>query len=298
MAGHERPGDREVYESVPWQDLVDLRSDRRRWVYPAVALTLLGVLVFGVARTFRPSPQVLTVPTTVASPSPAAPDPPVTVPPPAPVVERPAGGSALPPSAYAEADLLAVEQATLSATAGAVAEWFLVEWLTVDGTEPAGWIAATAGAPHHGSGRSYVEWARATAVEPLDAGRFRVEVAVRRLAAGDPSSGYVRVPDGMFEVVVDLTGDGSVVVDLPRPLPVTFSGPLGDWGPPVPEPPDGVVAAAREAAGAPTGAPVTVWSIGAGWRAVVALPDSAGVEWPVAVWVSASGEAVPAGSTG
>jgi hypothetical protein len=298
MAGHERPGDREVYESVPWQDLVDLRSDRRRWVYPAVALTLLGVLVFGVARTFRPSPQVLTVPTTVASPAPAPSAPPVAVPQPAPAAEGPIGGTAPPPSPYAEADLLAVGQATLSAMAGAVAEWFLVDWLTVDGTEPAGWIAATAGAPHGGPGRSYVEWVRAMAVEPLAAGRFRVEVAVRRLAAGDPSSGYVRVPDGVFEVVVDLTGDGPVVVDLPRPLPVTFAGPLGDWGPPVPEPPDGVVAAVREVAAAPTGAPVTVWSIGAGWRAVVGVADTAGVVWPVVVWVSASGEVVPAGSTG
>ncbi|MFO7548653.1 MAG: hypothetical protein R6X29_07265 [Acidimicrobiia bacterium] len=298
MAGDEHRGEPEVYESIPWQDLVDLRSDRRRWVYPAVAFTLLGVLVFGVARTFRPTPEVLTVPATSPGSVPAATAPVV----PAPVTSIPDGGSAVEaavapsPSLYTEADLMAAGEAVLSATAGALAEWFVVGWFTVDGAEPPDWIAAIAGAPHGGSGRSYVEWARTTVVESLAPGLFRVEVAVRRLAASDSSSGYRRVPDGAVEVVVDLTGETPWVIDVPRPVPAAIGGPDVEWGAPVPDPPEAVVTAARQAAGANADAAVTVWSNGTGWRAVVGVADAAGVVWPAAVWLDASAGVVPPGS--
>lgn len=296
----DRPPDREVFESVPWEHLVDLRPDRRRWLHLGAGMVVVAVLVAGIAMTFRPRPEAVTVapaspPATTAPPATADPGPPTTgAPPPAEAVPSLPAASVLPgPGVYSEADLMAGASAGgTSSLAASVAEWFVVEWFTIDGdpAAPAWDLPGGVDRPAGEGTRSFVEWAGAVAVEEVAPGAHAVEVVVRRLAATDGAT-YRRMPTEAVRVVVDLTGEVPMVRDLPRPVPPPAgeSGPATEAEGPVADPPAAVLEAAAGAVGARPADVQGVWSVRDGWRAVVGVADAGGTVWPVAVWLDGEG---------
>lgn len=294
MAGdHSR--DREVFESVPWEQLVDLRPDRRRWIYAGAGLAIVALLAFGIARTFRPEPETMMVAPTspvatsvVESTAGSGSSPAATE---APVASAPE--SAMPaPGIYAESDLMAAGAPGDSSLAAAVAEWFMVDWLTVDGSSDAGeWSGAVSQRPSDEGVRSYVEWLGATSVEEIRPAVHQVEVIVRRLASSDGTT-YRRVPATAYRVIVDLTSGSPGVSDLPSrvPLPVTEFGRA--WGDPASDAAEPVVAAAAAAAGVEVTDVIGIWPIDDLWRVVVGVADATGVVWPESVWLDQDGNAV------
>ena len=309
-----KPTDQEVFESIPWEELRDLgdTSRRRRLWYLVGGGTVVAVLVFSVVRTFSsPDPQVVippTVPPSLTAPpiSGALADP-VQSPPTAPLP------SFVPatPEAMSEADLRAVADPTASegnwrdeSRAASYSEWFVMDFFTRDGTEQTDelgrWLPGIdrpAGVP--GEPLSYVEWVRTLWAEPVADGRWRTVVALRRLVSVDGDA-YRRLPTQSVEVVVEMGAGMPSVVDLPRfiPLPEATPGhwwPGEDWE----TPPPAVLRTAREElllaqAGTLAGQPA-VSRMGDAWRVEWAVTDSAGISWPVSLWIGPDGVAVPAG---
>lgn len=296
----DRTPDREVFESVPWEHLVDLRPDRRRWLYVGAGMVVVAGLVAGIVMTFRPGPEAITVapepaPATAGTPDTADPTPVTTAGPvPAEPVGAPPSTGVLPgPGVYSEADLMAGSAGGVpSSLAAPIAEWFVVEWFTIDG-DPSSptWPWPGAASRPAGDGiRSFVEWVGAVKVEEVEPGVQAVDVVVRRLAATDGAT-YRRIPTEAVRVVVDLTGSGPVVRDLPRPvsLPQGTTGGAGEWGDPVEDPPAGMLEAAAGEVGARSIDVQGMWSVGDRWRAVVGVADAGGTVWPVAVWLDGEG---------
>ena len=297
----DRPPDREVFESVPWEHLVDLRPDRRRWLYLGAGMVVVAVLVAGVAMTFRPGSEAVSV-----APAPAPTGPPVTADhgpittggsAPTEPVPAPSVTSVLPgPGVYSEADLMAgAPVGGMSSLAASVAEWFVVEWFTIDGDRAApAWALPGPDVRPAGDGiRSFVEWAGAVGVEEVEPGVHAVDVVVRRLAATDGVS-FRRIPTAAVRVVVDLTGEVPAVRDLPRPVPLQ-PGEVGDivgTEEPVTDPPAGMLEAAAGAVGAEPADVQGMWSVGGRWRAVVRVADAGGTAWPVAVWMDGEGRLI------
>jgi hypothetical protein len=96
---------------------------------------------------------------------------------------------------------MALPPQSLEAGAAAVAEWYVVDFLTRDGSD---------------DGRSFVEWARASEIDWPSPSAAEVTVLVRRLAArGDDP--YQRLGTEAWVVRVDLEEKGWVVVPPPAP---------------------------------------------------------------------------------
>ena len=186
--------------------------------------------------------------------------------------------------------------------AASYAEWFALEYFTLDGSDRRAtlgrWLDRDIEDESSGV-LSYVDWVRALEVEPLGDGRWRTEVGLRRLVSVD-GAGYTRMPTEAVEVVVDLGADIPSIVDLPRflPLPPTAAGqwwPGESWEPA----PAAVMKAAGDEmllseAGTVVGEPVVTRTADA-WRVQWALADSAGISWPVSLWIGPEGTPVPAG---
>ncbi|MCE2526259.1 MAG: hypothetical protein J4G00_01805 [Actinomycetia bacterium] len=304
-----KQSDREVFESIPWEELRDLgdTSQRRRIWYLVAGAVVVAVLIFSVVRTFSaPHPQLATVPGTTPPSGEDLPPPilegaPPTLPSPDPFTA---------PPAMAEADLRAAggaweQQETEDLTrwqAASHSEWFVLDFFTLDGSDRrAGlnrWLDS-ADASVESDALSYVEWVRTLQAEHLADGRWRTVVALRRLVSTDGAV-YSRIPTQAVEVVVDLGTGTPTIVDLPRfvPLPPANAGPW--WtGNPSEMPPVAVVRAARDVmnqgeAGDLGGEP-TVTRTAEAWRVQWAVIDPAGIWWPVSVWIGAEGTPVPAG---
>ena len=302
--------DREVFESIPWEELRDLgdTSRRRRTWYLVAGAAVVAVLIFSVARTFSaPDPQITAAP--------------VTTPPPGESLPPPASQSSLPtlpslhplgdePVAMTEADLMAdagsgEQQKTNDLNrwqAASHSEWFVLDFFTLDGTDRREslqrWMNDT-DSNLESDALSYVEWVRTLQAEPLADGRWRTVVALRRLVSNDGAV-YSRIPTQAVEVVVDLGTGIPTIVDLPRfvALPPASAGPwwLGD---PSQTPPAAVIRAARDEvnrsdAGSLGGEPIVTRTAEA-WRVEWAVVDPAGISWPVSLWIGPEGTAVPAG---
>lgn len=292
MAGdHSR--DREVFESVPWEQLVDLRPDRRRWIYAGAGLAVVAVLAFGIARTFRPEPEtVLVPPSTQAAPSipstTAAPEQsPASTPIPAPTAVE----SVTPaPGVYSEADLMAAGAGGDVLLSAAVAEWFMIDWFTLDGSSEAStdWPGWSALRPSDEGVRSYVEWLGATRVEEIGPAVHHVEVVVRRLVSPDGAT-YRRLPVSAYRVVVDLGSGSPVVRDLPSPMSLPETSTEPSWGDPLPDPPEPVVTAAAAVAGGEPSDVLGVWPVDDLWRVVMGVADPSGAVWPESIWLDDDG---------
>jgi hypothetical protein len=188
----------------------------------------------------------------------------------------------------AEADLYAVHPERVIDRAVAHAEWFVAEYLTVDGTDE-GRAALTAltpaGVPLPAAGegtRVFVEWVRASAVEEIGQLLYRVTVLARTLAAA-ANAEYQRQAPLQVEVDVSVAGDAPQVVMAPRVSPA-LPGPAHQLAlAPVP---DEVGAAALQQSG---GSEVVggMQTPDGAWEVVVlaVMPD--GVSRPVSVPVPA-----------
>ena len=275
------PERNETYERIPWETLEEKKPDRQ-WTMMAVAgAVVLGALAYSFASNrAAPVPVASTVAavtpetTRAASPVPQAAAQPV--PTTAPVVT-------------AEADLYAVHPERVIDRAVAHAEWFVAEYLTMDGTEE-GRAALTAllpaGVPMPAAAdgtRVFVEWVRASAVEEIGQLVYRVTVLARSLAAGSNEE-YQRQAPLQVEVDVSVAGDAPQVVMAPRLSPAQ-PGPTHQLA--LVTVPEEVGAAALQQSG---GSEVVGGSQtpDGGWQVVVLAAAPDGVTRPVSVPIPAS----------
>jgi hypothetical protein len=275
----------EVFERIPWETLEEKKPDRQ-WIMLAVAgAIVLGALAYTWTSSRAAPPTMSTTAATVPTTVPA-----VAAAPPVAAVPAQATSSVPAPVVTAEADLYAVHPERAIDRAIAHAEWFVAEYLTVDGSEES---QATIGAllpvgvpsPVATEGtRVFVEWVRAMEVEEIGDLTYRVTVLARSLAA-EPGSDYVRQPPFGLEVDVSVAGDSAQVVAAPRVAPAT----MGEAHKlPVGEVPDDVGAAAIEQSGGGTEVVGGVQANDGSWQVIVMSPGPGGVVRPVTVPIPAS----------
>ncbi len=278
------PERNEVYERIPWETLEEKKPDRQ-WMMMAVAgAVVLGALAYSfMSNRTAPLPVTSTVP--VASATTLAPvDPAVD---PAPAAPPPVAGTT--PVVTAEADLYAVHPERVIDRAVAHAEWFVAEYLTVDGTEEGratltSLLPAGVPLPSAAEGtRVFVEWVRATGVEETGQLTYRVTVLARSLAAAGATE-YVRQPPLQVEVDVSVAGDIPQVVMAPRVAPAQPGNPFQLALTPVP---DEIGASALEQAGGSEVVGGTQSADGT-WQVVVLAATPDGVSRPVSVSIPAS----------
>ena len=277
----------ERLESLPWEQVRGAGTPDRRWVVLVAGAVVVAAITASATRTLWPAQPLsapVALPPTTAVTRVAAASVPVGVDDSHPVTE---------------ADLRAIAPDHAARAVAAHAEWFVSEWLTLDGelseVVPT-LLPEGVGAPVlDESARSFVESAVALSVEDLGFGSWEVAVLVRSLSAFGESD-YLRIPARVFLVSVGIGEDGPFVTDLPAPGPLP-SGRASSLDL-VDEPaPDGVVDAAitsmREA-GLPDESTIATGSLGELWRVSAVVRDRAGVPFVVAVWIDESGERVPA----
>jgi hypothetical protein len=206
------PERNETYERIPWETLEEKKPDRQ-WLMMAVA----GAVVLGALAYSFMSSRTAPVPVTSSV---ASADPEIAVAPPPPQSVAPAVASTT-PIVTSEADLYAVHPERVIDRAVAHAEWFVAEYLTIDGSDE-GRVALTALTPTGvplptatDGARVFVEWVRASAVEEIGQLLYRVTVLARSLAAA-PNAEYRRQAPLQVEVDVSVDGDVPRVVMAPR----------------------------------------------------------------------------------
>ena len=275
------PERNETYERIPWETLEE-KSPDRHWMMMAVAgAVVLGALAYSFMSN-RPAP--ITVASTLAA---AVPETTRMASPVPQAAAQPVATTA--PVVTAEADLYAVHPERVIDRAVAHAEWFVAEYLTMDGTEE-GRAALTAllpaGVPMPAAAdgtRVFVEWVRASAVEEVGQLVYRVTVLARSLAAAFNEE-YQRQPPLQVEVDVSVAGDMPQVVMAPRVSPaqpgpthqltlVTVPGEVGET-------------ALQQSGG--TEVVGGLQTPDGGWRVVVLAATPDGVSRPVSVPIPAS----------
>lgn len=284
----------EEFEQIPWSQLTGgPSSGKRRLLYVVAAALGALVLAILVGRAFLSTSSDPQAPgSTLAGDAEESASADGTV------ATRPDDAGSL---LYEEADLLAFTGSPGERAAVARAEWFVTDYFTAD-LEPSGSAdvrtALPAGAdlpdmPQDGTeGLSYVEWARAYAVEEVGevgGGLFRVGVAFRSLGA-PPDGGFSRLPVRAVTVMVAVNEDGgSVVVDLPTPVPVPAGPEPASWPTEGREPPRRVAEAAlaRVAGWGEEPRLVEAARTDDGWRVVLTVADEVGNRWPAVVVVPA-----------
>jgi len=307
--------DVERFESIPWASLLPEENDRRtRWLGIAAAVLLAVVAGLIALRVFGASTPgtVVAIDPIPASPeadvagdgsSTTHPDDSAAATGSGSGVTVSQGPKSMPEPAYSEADLMASVPDVSMRAAVMRAEWFVTDFFTVD-TDASAAAVAAALAPLEGVafphaspvGVSYVEWARAYAVEPLPASGYRVAVAFRTLSAPEGEA-VTRRPVRAVEVDVAVDSAGAtLVLELPRPTviptatPIAANRPVGDGDGSGAVAPVDIAAAAVASAGV---AGVDASVVGAesrdgGWRFVVAVVDESGMAFPLSVWLPAS----------
>lgn len=211
----------EVYERIPWETL-ERGGGERQWVIIAVAgAVAVGAIAFSFMRG-QPAVPPPTVVEPAAAPPAAAPAP-----------ETPTTVAS--PVVVSEADLYAVDAERLAGVAEAHAEWFAVEYLSVDGSDQsrqtlASLLPSGAPLPEAPDGTQvFVDWAGAQSVTEIAPVTYAVEVVVRSLvASGD--EGFTRQPARLLEVVVAVGQDGLPrvvrpprLVEAPAPTPAQMT---------------------------------------------------------------------------
>jgi hypothetical protein len=264
------------YEEIPWSTLLtEHRQGRAKTLYLAAALI---VAVVGVVVGFRwlTSPghgdgAAFSAPvettTTAASDEP---DPTTTT------------------EVLSEADLMAAAPAITELSAVARAEWFVTDYFTVDGPIPEELISAfvkDAALPDmpggDGADISYVEWARAFDIRPIERG-YAVAVVFRSLTE-EPDGSFIRSPVRAVEVLVAVEEDQTAISELPIPiLPPVFHS-INGWMQTDGEAQTEAITATLDYAGMfdENAAVVQSGSAGPDWRVVFTISDRSGNQWPV-----------------
>lgn len=271
----------EVYERIPWESLEDKKSDRQWLTYGVAGAVVLGALAYSYVSN---RPVALPVATTVEVSEVAAPSTPAAVDPvPVPAVSPTPSTT---PVLTSEADLYAIHPERVADRVAAHAEWFVAEYLTVDGSEQGRETLASlmpVGVPLPVAPEGtmvFVEWVRTVSVEEIAPLTYRATVLARSLAAQDESAYQRQAP---LEVTVDIsmTEESPQVVLPPEARPAS-SGPAHQ--PTLIAVPDDVGATALEMTG---GSEIIGGTPGerGGWRVVVLAPGLDGVSRPVTVAV-------------
>lgn len=242
--------DTEIFERIPWESL-EKGSQRRWWVYLGAAALFMGGIGIsigrGTASPVAPAPADTTQVVPIAEEEVA--------PPPSIITSTTMATS----GTWAEADLMAAPVPGLETSAASLAEWFVVDHFTRDGSSGE-------------EGRSFVDWAGPIAFEWVESGGAEVTVLIRRLATPGEGS-YQRLPDEAWKVVLSLDDTGWKVVDGPYSAQPADS--VVDIDPLDSSVPDQVGELAGDE-------PVTGASrIGPDWVIEVDWVDDAGLSWPV-----------------
>jgi hypothetical protein len=197
-----------------------------------------------------------------------------------------------------EADLRAIAPDDAVRAVTAHAEWFMTEWLTLDGGSerapdllPDGMEVPIV----EDSARSFVESATALSAEEIEVGFWEVGVLVRSLSAlGDGD--YLRIPARVFLVTVGIGDDGPFVADLPTPgpIPAGRAPALALVEELAPAHVSNAALGIMREAGLPDEATIGTSRLGDLWRVTGVVRDGAGVPFVVAVWLDDAGERVPA----
>jgi hypothetical protein len=245
----------EVFERIPWESL-EKPPDRRWALYLAAAAVVMGAVGLTVGRGMATPPPVptSTLPMTTLAPVTSLPRfGPTTVP----VASAPDI-----PATWSEADLMAVPAQDLEDGAAALAEWYIVDYFTRDGS----------GA----DGRSFVEWSAVLDKQWLTASALEHTVVVRRLAAeGDEP--YARIPTEAWHVTTELVDDGWVVVE--GPVEATSREPIVDLASLEGSLPPEVAGRLDEADA------LGAVEVAGRWLVEVDWTDAAGLNWVVRRWL-------------
>jgi hypothetical protein len=208
----------EVYERIPWETL-DRGGGDRQWLIIALAgAVAVGALAFSFMRG-QPAPAPMATPSVEPSAPALEPSVPAAS---APTMDSPSPTVAS-PLVVAEADLYAADSEHLVALAAAHAEWFAIEYLSVDGSDQSRQTLVSLlpeGIPLPEAPEAvqvFVDWAGARAVTEIAPLEYEVEVLVRSLLAqGD--GGFIRQQVTRLEVAVVIGDDGLPRVSRPPRL--------------------------------------------------------------------------------
>ena len=199
----------EVYERIPWETLQQKGGDRNWVVYVVAGAIALGALGYSFMRN-QPEPPapVEAAPVTTV---------PVTTPPEMTTVPTVSPLPVANPVVVAEADLYAVDQGLFLQKAASHAEWFAVEFVSIDGDESSRGVLESLLPPGSPLPESepgtqvFVDWAGAQEVSQSGATKFEVEVLVRSLVSKDDGL-FTRVPPLLLAVPVEFDGNGDPVI--------------------------------------------------------------------------------------
>ncbi len=221
----DNPDRSELYERIPWEHL-ERQASERQWLYVGVAGAIaLGVLAYSFVKNqpVQPTTEIGSVVTTALEP-------------PQPLTEStPASGSSVSsPIVVAEADLYAVEPERLAAIASAHAEWFAVEYFSVDGSAVSSetlrrLLPASVPLPEAPEGTQvFVDWVGTRQVAQIGEAEYDVDILVRSLVSTE-TLGFARQPVRLLRVRVRFEDDGQprvatppVSVELPSASPIDF----------------------------------------------------------------------------
>ncbi|MFQ5523829.1 MAG: hypothetical protein ACE5F5_09665 [Acidimicrobiia bacterium] len=267
------PERNEVYERIPWEHLQQPKPDRQWLMVGVAAAVALGALAYSFVKN-----QPATVLSAPAPPLTAVTAPVATVPP-------ATATTVAAPMVVAEADLYAVDPERLIDQAVAHAEWFAVEYFSVDGSEEsrrtlASLMPAGVPLPEAEPGvQVFVDWAGALSVTETAPLTYRIEVAVRSLRAVGEEA-FVRQPTRLAILEVGFDPEGRPRVLWPPEVSVPPTGA------PQPLTLDQVPAALADQVAASYGEVVGGTALSDGrWRVVVMAPGVDGVRRPVTVTV-------------
>jgi hypothetical protein len=270
----------EVYERIPWETLEEKKGDRQWLLYGVAGAIVLGALAYSLMSN-RPASVPVATTAPIAQEAPAAESVPVPALPP---TASPTPSTA--PVVTAEADLYAVHPERVIDRVAAHAEWFVAEYLTVDGSKQGQVTLSSllpAGVPlpvaPEGS-RVFVEWVRTATVEETAPLTYRATVLARSLAA-EGEVAYERQATLEVTVEISMAAETPQVLMPPMMKAVTMA--------PAPQltlaaVPEDVGAVALEQSG---GSEVVggIPTEGGGWQVVLLAPSPDGVSRPVTVSV-------------
>lgn len=195
----------EVYERIPWEHL-DKQGADKQWLLVGLAgAVALGALAYSFMKNQPAEP--VAAPSTVEQPVAVA-APTITS-----VTSISTPTTVAAPVVISEADLYAIDPQQLADVASAHAEWFAVEYFSVDGSTESsetllGLLPEGVPLPEAPAGTQvFVDWVGTRRIVQIGDFDFTVEVLARSLVA-TPDSGFARQPVRLIEVDVSLGADG------------------------------------------------------------------------------------------
>jgi hypothetical protein len=195
----------EVYERIPWEHLDKQGSDRQWLLVGLAGAVALGALAYSFMKN-QPVESVAAAPTV---------EQPVTAEAPPSTVVRSLGATTTvaSPVVISEADLYAIDAQQLADVASTHAEWFAVEYFSVDGSTESSetlldLLPEGVPLPEAPAGTQvFVDWVGTQRIVQIGDFDFAIEVLVRSLVS-TPENGFTRQPVRLIEIEVSLGVDG------------------------------------------------------------------------------------------